>query len=425
MEIRNNSFADHEALVIGIGTNNPGVLTTTTTGVLIIEDNATCHFDRLYMGADGGVGSLTIKDNATVVFGGQILQVSSWVGRNRIHAGGTTCVGGEATVNIEGGSVAFRPPMGNTTHGTFYLGWTGARGPLDPNLLLDVPPSIGVINMSGGVFTIEAGGTVASSWQVLALGASENNSRKMNPTGILNVTGGEFRTIGYTGQDPNDPNVTVRAPVHVILASSPESTGQVYVSRDATFSVDGDFLMKPGDKTGASAKLTVEIGRPTSALLQIADSAKLADTLRVECVGGYRPREGDLFTIVATGAGVTGGFDVITTNLTLGNAGFDGAVDANAYNVTFTGLTAGDANGDQSIDGGDLALMGGNWLRSGVTWTGADFNGDGEVDGGDLALMGGNWMWLLSPAPSQGVPEPATLALLALGGLALLRRKSA
>lgn len=83
----------------------------------------------------------------------------------------------------------------------------------------------------------------------------------------------------------------------------------------------------------------------------------------------------------------------------------------------------GDATLNGGVNGDDLAVMGGNWMKAveGVTWMKGDFNGDLEVDGGDLALMGGDWMKSVNPAP--GIPEPATFGLIALGALALLKKK--
>lgn len=51
-------------------------------------------------------------------------------------------------------------------------------------------------------------------------------------------------------------------------------------------------------------------------------------------------------------------------------------------------LCVGDINGDGAVDGGDLALVLGNWASPGGA---ADLNDDGIVDGGDLALVLGNW----------------------------------
>ncbi|MBE3124010.1 MAG: PEP-CTERM sorting domain-containing protein, partial [Planctomycetes bacterium] len=56
-------------------------------------------------------------------------------------------------------------------------------------------------------------------------------------------------------------------------------------------------------------------------------------------------------------------------------------------------------------------------------WTG-DLDMDGNVDFDDYDLIDYAYWFQRSPlSGSPGVPEPATLALLALGGLALLRRR--
>jgi len=53
-----------------------------------------------------------------------------------------------------------------------------------------------------------------------------------------------------------------------------------------------------------------------------------------------------------------------------------------------------------------------------------DINGDGFVGIDDLNVVLGNWnQGVLPPAGNATIPEPATLSLLGLGGLAMLRRR--
>ncbi|MCJ7544378.1 MAG: PEP-CTERM sorting domain-containing protein [Phycisphaerae bacterium] len=430
----NVDYADAGSLSYGDGT---------------VSGNAVWICDRLGIGHQNGRGTLTIKDTATFRYNMAVTGNSNENSIGRSVVMGTvpaTNVAGNGVgvVNVEGGTFQYMPTASNTTRGTVRLGWTWdnrAATTKDPTFVLDVF-SRGEINQTGGVVLFEAHGTTKSavtpSDQYLVLGSSYLNQAKNNATGIIDVSGGVFKTVGkevrvYT--DPNDEETyltTVVVKTHMILAQNKDTTGIVKIGRNASFSVDGNFTMAPGAETGASAKLVLDFGNPSNARLDVTGVATLAQTLELNSVGGYRPKENDTMVVIRStdpnAVYYSGDFSTIITNITRGSQGqpfFAGSKSAGDYIATFRGLTYGDANGDHKVDGSDLALMGGSWMKTGQTWATCEFSGDpnGLVDGSDLALMGGNWMWPPAPGPGAALPEPATLALLGLGGLAVIRRK--
>jgi hypothetical protein len=95
---------------------------------------------------------------------------------------------------------------------------------------------------------------------------------------------------------------------------------------------------------------------------------------------------------------------------------------------------AGDIDRDGVVDLDDASALLANWnAASGATWATGDFDGDGDVDEADAGMLLTNWGASLSGDAAVGdapaallaiVPEPTSLSLLALGGLALLRRRS-
>ena len=79
-----------------------------------------------------------------------------------------------------------------------------------------------------------------------------------------------------------------------------------------------------------------------------------------------------------------------------------------------------DFNDDGVIDDLDLTILATHWQQAGGHGEG-DANDDGFIDDLDLTALAVCWPG--GDLDVSAIPEPATLSLLVLGGIALLRRK--
>jgi hypothetical protein len=93
-----------------------------------------------------------------------------------------------------------------------------------------------------------------------------------------------------------------------------------------------------------------------------------------------------------------------------------------APQLVFSARLPGDANEDGHVDISDLSILATNYEQPGAWgWGDGDFSHDGAVDISDLSILASNY----ETGAGTPVPEPCTLALLGLGGAALLRRRNA
>jgi MYXO-CTERM domain-containing protein len=87
-------------------------------------------------------------------------------------------------------------------------------------------------------------------------------------------------------------------------------------------------------------------------------------------------------------------------------------------------LHPGDANGDDKVDVFDLAALANHYgLAGDWNWEDGDFDDNDTVNVFDLAILANNYGYDGTGGQQSTIPEPACLAILALGLPALLRRR--
>ncbi len=102
----------------------------------------------------------------------------------------------------------------------------------------------------------------------------------------------------------------------------------------------------------------------------------------------------------------------------------DSAVDFMKLTTVVIPVIPGDVNGNGWVAGEDLGTVIAYWGQTGLGREYGDLNGNGTVDGGDYTEVLSYWGTGTQPTePPGAIPEPTTLALLAIVGLVLVRRR--
>lgn len=191
-----------------------------------------------------------------------------------------------------------------------------------------------------------------------------------------------------------------------------------------------------GDYSINAGSLAVEIGGLTPGtehdqVVVTGATNLLGGSLDVSLINAFTPGVGDSFDILNWGS-LSGIF--VSLNLpTLG-----GGLDWDTSNLLIDGTLSvvslaliGDLDGDGFVGLSDIDIILGNWNQAVPPGNPlADVSGPGGVPDGficldDLDVVLGNWNTGTPPSNTANIPEPTSLALIAVGVPLLLRRHKA
>ena len=380
-------------------------------------------------GSAVAVNSTIAPAGVTINTGGE-LSGSGTINQGVTLAGGmldgSLTVTGNSTST--GGTVAGTPTFNGTiNHTAGVLAVNGALG------------GSGLFTVSGG--TVNGSGTTTHAMAInsAALGGT------LSITGNLSSSTGQFwpGNAGTVGTIHVTGNVTLdhaTSLTYDLGAPGVAGAGDLFditgnLSLDGTLNVNGLSGFAPGtfrlfNYTGSLAGSTLTVGTVTAINdtyeIDISTPHQVNLIVYPPLIAGDVNRDGllteyDIDWIYEYMRGV--GMHPFARCDVSGN-GSVGQEDVTYELTQYMHSNYGDANLDCYTDFTDFQVLLDHWQAQGE-WTQGDFNGDGIVDFLDFQILLNYWNPGGANYALSVVPEPAALSLLALGGLAILRKRVA
>lgn len=375
----------------------------------------------LELGA-GNTGCLTLTGNNSYT-GGTVLDGGTLSVSNDSNLGDPS-----GPVTFGGGTLEITTAGFTTTSRSFTIGSGGGT--------IQIDPSLAVVTLSASLtatdtLTLNGAGT-------LQLAASSNSAARISGNGTLQIASGASLT-----SDAVQLNALVINGSHVIHSNSGRALSTV-----GSLTLGGTY----GGSASAASTWTGSLDLTNSRLVVEDTSTNRANDLAIlknqALASNTANNTVGIFSSTAaaanTAAGKTAMVVVVSDNAVrmatfpAGSTNFGGVNNVDANSILVTAAFKGDANLDGVVDIQDLTDVANHWQQTVTDWSQGDFDGNNFVDIQDLTAVANNWQAgvgagggsSFSEALAQiggfkpaAVPEPASLALLGIGGLMLAKRR--
>jgi fibronectin-binding autotransporter adhesin len=449
------SGAGYDIALQNNDSNTPAGITLTVGG-----NNANTAYAGVLSGAGrltkAGAGTLTLSNAASTYTGATTINAGTLEVSKLANGGSPSNIGasGNDSTNLV---------LGNGT----TLRYKGAEGSTDRQFRFNG-------NLNGLSITLDASGTGPINF-TSATGPTHSNANQTRTLNLIGSNTGEntlAANIGNNGSGAlsvvkDGPGTWILAGANTytgattvnagtLLVNNSTGTGTVTVNAEGTIggygtiggavTVNAGGTVAPGGSVGALTangnvvmgdgsiyewQLAAKTGTPgTHWDLITAASINLTGliTFKVDnsLFGGLiSPTDGP-FVVANTTAGTITSSAKFTFILPDGWKGGKLALSDDRTSLILSDLSCmvpGDTNGDQVVDTADYVAVKQNLgLTGGASLAQGNLDGDGDVDWDDLQIVMTNFGTGTSTTPAT-TPEPATLGLLAIGALAVLRRR--